>query len=92
MVSLPPAAETFGAIPEDEPRPPDPEFAVDLLHDVRNELSLPRVRAFDESRALKTLRAIETLARGSGGDLPGATAKDVREALVHGKGSEWPRR
>ena len=86
MVSLPRARDAFAALPEDAPRPPDPEFARELLHDVRNELALPRVRAFDESRALRTLRALEALARGSDGNLPGATARETRDALVSGPG------
>ena len=60
----------------------DVEHATELLHVVRNELALPRVKSFDESRAHKTLRAIQALAHGSCGDLPGATARDVRDALV----------
>jgi len=66
-------------------RKADPLYALDLLHDIRNELAPPRPDEWDERRVLQKLRSLKTFARGSCGDVPGATAKDVRDVLVLGK-------
>ncbi|KAJ8603519.1 hypothetical protein CTAYLR_005143 [Chrysophaeum taylorii] len=50
------------------------------MDEVRNELALPRVEHFDETRAARALRAIVSLARGSARS--GSTVKAIRDALV----------
>ncbi|KAH8067280.1 hypothetical protein JL721_7688 [Aureococcus anophagefferens] len=79
-----PSSQVFLPIPEAKRHANDVEHATELLHVVRNELCLPRVKNPNEceARALRALRAIQALAHGSCGDLPGATARDVRDALV----------
>lgn len=76
------STDNFLPIPDGVTYENDVAHATELLHVVRNELALPRVKALDESHAHKTLRAIQALAHGSCGDLPGATAREVRDALV----------
>ena len=48
---------------------------------VLNEVALPRVEDFREDRLMASLSKLVNLARGAPGNLPGATAKDVRDEL-----------
>ena len=82
MASVSTSSQIFLPIPAAKRHANDVEHATELLHVVRNELALPQVKQLDESRAHRALRAIQALAHGSCGDLPGATARDVRDALV----------
>ncbi|KAK7234865.1 hypothetical protein SO694_0029005 [Aureococcus anophagefferens] len=84
MTTVSQSSQVFLPIPEAKRHANDVEHATELLHVVRNELCLPRVKNPNEceARALRALRAIQALAHGSCGDLPGATARDVRDALV----------
>ena len=66
-------------------RKSNPLYARDMMLDVLNEMSYPRPETFEERRVLRKLRALKSFVRGSCGDVPGATAKDVRDILVLGK-------
>ena len=66
-------------------RKSNPLYARDMMLDVLNEMSYPRPETFEERRVLRKLRALKSFVRGSCGDVPGATAKDVRDTLVLGK-------
>ena len=66
-------------------RKSNPLYARDMMLDVLNEMSYPRPETFEERRVLRKLRALKSFVRGSCGDVPGATAKDVRDVLVLGK-------
>lgn len=56
--------------------------ALKHVQQMRNVLSLPRVQRFDETRSVAALRAIKSLAQGSAGHLPGATSRDIRDAVA----------
>ena len=75
MASVSTSSQIFLPIPAAKRHANDVEHATELLHVVRNELALPQVKQLDESRAHRALRAIQALAHGSCGDLPGATAR-----------------
>ena len=64
----------------------NPLYARDMMLDVLNEMSvIPDRRRSRSDGFCRKLRALKSFVRGSCGDVPGATAKDVRDTLVLGK-------
>ena len=57
-------------------------LAVEHLDSICFELSLPRVKEFDERSVQRSLRTIKGLAKGSEGDIAGATGREVRAAAA----------